>query len=201
MRKKCFIYKNSKKQELLYLILIGLAIISFLCGVLFIFALSKSNLLYIKDNIPLYFDNLEVSITSFFKCLFNNYIYLIIIWILGISIIGLPVVLFMFIFKSFIFGFSLSCIFYVYGINGILISILNILINKTIYQILLILITFYSVNFSIRLFKMLFLKKSYNIKESMNKYVKVLIFSLVITIFISLYEGIISNYLLIFFNI
>ena len=199
--KKKILRMHNNKQKLLYYILIGLAVISIIVGLLFVFTIDKSSAKYLKDNIIKYYDNKIYGVKSFFKILFNNYIYLIIIWILGISLIGLPIVIVMFIFKCFLYGFSISSIFYSYGSKGAIISIIDILTNKGIYLVVLILLTRYSISFSIKLFKYLFLKVPINFKVSMNKYIKILFISLLITLIISIYEGFISNYLLNFFNI
>lgn len=201
MKKKISVLNKNSNQTKLYFILIGLALLSFILGILFIFIIDKNSLSYIKDHLSLYFDNIPLNINTFFKTLFNNFIYIIIIWVLGISLIGLPIVILMFAFKSFIFGFSISSIMYSFGFKGILISFINVIINKFAYIVVLLLITRYSISFSIKLFKHLFLRKPINFRETMNKYLKVLIISLVISLFISIYESFISNYLLNFFNL
>lgn len=201
MKKKISVLNKNSNQTKLYFILIGLALLSFILGILFIFIIDKNSLSYIKDHLSLYFDNIPLNINTFFKTLFNNFIYIIIIWVLGISLIGLPIVILMFAFKSFIFGFSISSIMYSFGFKGILISLINVIINKFAYIVVLLLITRYSISFSIKLFKHLFLRKPINFRETMNKYLKVLIISLVISLFISIYESFISNYLLNFFNL
>ena len=193
MKKRLFIGKSQKR---LYLLLIGLAIISILFGIFNIFIISNDNKEFIKENILGYFNNYISSTELFFKTLFNNYIYLIIIWVLGISIIGIPIVLFMYLFKSFIFGFSLSSIIYSYGFKGILISLIDLILNKFVYLIVLLLMTFYSLSFSIKLIKHLFFKKPINFKEAMSKYFKILIISLSLSLFITIYEVFLEHLLI-----
>lgn len=200
MKRNSFKSKISKNQKNIYLILIGLAIISIVFGIIFIFLISKNNKEFIENNLTSYFSNTNSSLPIFFKTLFNYFIYIIIIWILGISIIGIPIVIFIFLFKNFLFGFSISSIIYSLKTKGILISIIDLLPHKLLFLVVLLLITFYSISFSIKLFKSLFLKKQINIRESMNKYTKILIISLSISIFIALYEVFISNYLIKMFN-
>lgn len=202
MKKKIFYGKrNTKNQKLLYLILIGLALLAFIIGIIFIFTISHSNQETIKEAITSYYSESSLTLSSFFKVLFNNYTYIFLIWILGISVIGIPIVLILFLFKSFLLGFSLSSIFYTFQFKGILVTIFNLIPSKILFLIVLLLITFYSISFSIKLFKHLFLKMPINFRESMNKYLKVLLISLVVSIFISLFEAIISIYLLNLFNI
>lgn len=201
MKRREFISKSSNNEKKVYLLLIGLAIISIIIGCCFILFISKDNKEFIKDNLSNYFNNNESSMSLFFKTLFNYYLYIIIIWILGISIIGIPIVIFMYLFKSFIFGFSLSSIIYSLGSKGIMISIIDLLPHKLLFLIVLLLITYYSLSFSTKLIKHLFLRKSINFKEAINKYFRVLIICLSTSIFISLYEVFVSTYLIKFFNI
>lgn len=193
MTKKIVIGKNQKR---LYLLLIGLAFILILFGIFNIFIISNDNKSFIKENIIGYFNNYESSIEIFFKTLFNNFVYLIVIWILGISIIGIPVILFMFLFKSFVFGFSVSSIFYSYGFKGIFTCLADILLNKFIYLIILLLVVFYSLSFSFKLIKHLFFKKPINFKEVMSKYLKILIIALSICLFITIYEVFLEHLLI-----
>ena len=187
---------NTKNQKKLYLILIGLAIIGFIIGCLFIFILSKDNNSFIKDNLTNYFNNIKPSFNLLFKTIFNYFIYIITIWILGISIIGIPIVIFMYLFKCFILGFSLSSIINSFGFKGILIALFDLFPHKISFIIVLLLVTFYSVSFSIKLIKHLFFKRPINFRESMNKYFKILIISLSISLVISIYEVFISPYLI-----
>lgn len=127
-----------------------------------------------------------------------NFIFLFLIWILGISIIGIPVVLFLFFFKCFIFGFSISSIIINYGFKGILFSLVYIFPHYVINLIIFTFITNYSFIFSFKLIGLIFKKNSFNISVSFNKYLKIFIVS-IIFIFISvLYESFINPYVLSF---
>ena len=188
------INNKTKNQKKLYILLIGLALISFIIGVLFIIVISNDNKLMIKDNLNNYFSNYNSSISLFFKTLFNYFIYIIVIWLLGISIIGIPIILFIYLFKFFVFGFSLSNIINSFGLKGILISLLDLFPHKFTFLIVLLVVTFYSLSFSIKLIKNLFFRKVINLKEAMKKYFKILIISLSISVFITLYEVFISSF-------
>ncbi len=189
---------NIEKQKSIYVILIGLAIISLIFGIIFIFLISDDNLIYIKENMSSFFTNIPNNnkFDIFINSLLNNYIYLFLIWLLGISIIGFPIIIMILLFKFFILGFSISSIIYTFKWNGVLKIIVNFFPHQIIYFIILILISFYAVSFCLKLFKSLFLKKIINFKEVMHKYIKILFLCLLITLFISLYESYISSYLL-----
>lgn len=202
MKKKIFTSKNtSNNQKILYFILIGLALFTFISGLLFVFLISKENISYIEESLKSYFDNINIGFNSFFKYLFNNYIIIFIIWALGISIIGIPLVLFIFLFKSFIFGFSISSIISTFKLKGILISFIHLIPGKLLYLIVLLLLSFYSISFSIKLFRSLFLRKQINFRESMDKYLKILFICLLSSLIITIYDSFLANYLVNLFDI
>lgn len=203
MKKGIFKAKtNIENQKKLYIFLIGLAVLSIISGIIFIFLISEENLTYIRDNLILFFKNINNGdkLDLLINSLFNNLTYVFTIWILGISIIGLPLVIGIFIFKSFITGFSISSIIYTYKLNGVLKTIFHIFPHQIVFLILLLLITFYASSFCIKLFNYLFLKKMINFKEVMHKYLRILLICVIGSIVSSLYEVYVSTYLLNFFN-
>ena len=203
MKKGIFKAKtNIDNQKKLYIFLIGLAFISIISGIIFIFLISEENSLIIKENLTQYFNNInqEDNFTLLLTSSINNLIYIITIWILGISIIGLPIILIIFIFKTFILGFSISSIIYTFKWQGIIKTIINIFPHQIMFIIILLLLTFYSISFCIKLFKYLFLKRNINFKEVMYKYIKILFICIISSILISSYEAYIATYLLNFFN-
>ena len=201
--KKMNVFKKDslKEQKKLYLLLIGLALISLIFGIIFIFFISKDNVSLINKEIEEYFlSNNKDSLGLFLKALFNNFIYILIIWLFGISIFGVFISIIIMMFKFFLFGFSFVSIISTYGFKGLLISLLHMFPHQLLFLIILLLMTFYASSFSLKLFKHLFLKKSINFREAMNKYLRVLLFSLVVSLFISLYDGFIANFLVYLFN-
>ncbi len=196
MKKRTFVTNSIRKQKRLYYILIGLALITFITGILFLFIISNDNKLIINQSIKEYFNQENDKIALFFKSLFNNYIYIIAIWTLGISIIGIPLIIILLLFKSFIFGFSISTIVSTFGIKGLLIAVIHTIISNGIYLVIVLLVSFYSISFSIKLFKSLFFKKNIDFKDSINKYIKILLISLTSSIIISIYDSFISNNIL-----
>lgn len=197
---------NILKQKKLYFFLIGLVVVSVLAGSLFWFAISNEDKLLITSDLTYFFNSIKDGTSiNYFGSLLNsvitNLLYVILIWLLGISIIGLPVILFMITLKSFIVGFSISSIVAIYGFKGLLGSFVYTFPHHIIFILLLVLLGFYSISFCIKLFKYLFLKKIINFKEAMRRYTKILIISCVITVFISLFETFISTYFIKLFTL
>lgn len=181
--------KAKKKVNKLLLILLISTIISFILGCLFISIVDNNGRSLIKESINSYFDGIFDGKTNYINGLYTilprNIFTNIIIWLVGISIIGIIIVSCLLLFKSFLVGFSLSSIIYTYGFKGMLISIIY-MISEVINLFIIFLLTYYSISFSILLFNYLFRKKEYNRKIIMKRYIKIFIICLGITILNSL---------------
>ena len=117
----------------------------------------------------------------------NNFFSIIIIWILGISIIAIPIVLFIYITKVITVSLELSFLLLNIKKINLLFTILYLLpriINIFIYFILI----YYSINYSLILIKTIFLKKEYRLKLITKKYLKIFILVLISNILNSLLE-------------
>lgn len=168
--------KRIIKNKLLFKLII-ITIIAFIIGILFIAILSKSNKEMIKDNLETYFNSIKkLNYTKgIINSITNNYICIITIWILGLSIIGIPIIILILIYKSFILGFSLSSIIYFYNFKGILLALIYI-IPLAINLLLIFILCYYAVIVSINLNRLLFLKKHIDYRNIMRKYTKIFIF-------------------------
>ncbi len=189
------------RQKKVYSLFILLVLISILAGALFLFALSKNDTMIVKEELSTFFNNIKMGnninyVGSLINSIVTNLGYLLLIWLLGISIIGFPFILILIFIKGFILGFSISSIIATYGVKGILGAFLYICPHQLIFMVLLILIGFYACSFCIKLFKYLFLKQNINFKIAMHKYLKILFFAFVVAILLSLFETFISTYLI-----
>ena len=112
------ILETIKSRKLLSTITI-LTLIAAIFGILFISLLSKENKELIINSITNFFSvikNNQVNYpTTLFKSITNNLLLNLIIWLLGISIIGLPIVLIILSFDSFITSFTFTSILYTYN--------------------------------------------------------------------------------------
>ena len=197
MNNKLYAAKNSIiKQKKLYRIIITLMIFGIISGILFIFFISKESKTKALVSIKNFFDLMNTSTginygKSLLNTLVNNIGYVLLIWLLGISIIGLPITIVLAFMKSFIVGFSISSIISCYKAKGILGAFLYVFPHQIIILFIYLLLSFYSISFSIKLFKSLFLKQTINFRVVMQKYIKILLISIII---VSLYEVFISTY-------
>ena len=171
------------KKRKLFSILLFIFISSFILGVFFIFFISDDNKVLVKDGITLYFNGLSnLNYTdNFIVGLINNIGIALIIWLLGISIFGCFIIFIIYFIKCFVVSFSFSSIIYVYGLKGIILSIIYSICYFINLGILFIL-SYYGVSFSILLFKYFFKNKDYNRIVIVKRYFKVLVISLVFII-------------------
>lgn len=175
------------KRNKLLSILTLLTIFIFIIGILYPAVIDNNTKNIISKNINGLISTIQNNITfkDFFKTLSSNYIYTIIIWILGISIFGIAIVLILYLFKVFIFGFELSSLFINLKLSNIIFIILYMLPNLLYITIYFILVLF-SISYSITLFKMIFLHKNYNIRIITKKYTKVLLIALILILLLSI---------------
>ena len=188
------ILETIKSRKLLSTITI-LTLIAAIFGILFISILSKENKELIINSITNFFSvikNNQVNYsTTLFKSITNNLLLNLIIWLLGISIIGLPIVLIILSFDSFITSFTFTSILYTYKLKGILPAIIYIF-PHLINILTIFILTYYSASFSLTLFNFLFRKKECNRKIIITRYLKLLLLSIIISII----SGLIETYLI-----
>ena len=179
------------KKKYLFLaiiVLIGIAV-----GILFSNILSNLDSKLVTTKITTYFNNLKNEIKidylkNLITSLKNNFIYLTIIWILGVSIIGLLLNNFILFFKSFILGFSIGSIINIYLFRGLVLSILYVFPAHLLNILVLLIMTYYANNISLKIFNVLFRKKDYQFTFILKKYFKTYLILLIALIFSSIIE-------------
>lgn len=151
------------KEKKLFIIIFIVTVISFIIGILLISILSGNNKSLIVKSLNNFFISIKENKLNqsalLYKTLTNNIIINLIIWILGISIIGIPIVISILSFKSLTFGFTISSLIYTYKFNGIIKSIIYIIPNL-INLFIIFVLSYYSISFSLMLFNYLFRKKN-----------------------------------------
>lgn len=199
------IYNNykkelSKRNNILVSIII-IFTLGLIFGSIYITILKTNEKTTILNEVSNYFLSInkmtiDDKINIFKDSLISNLIYFTSLWLLGISVIGIPIIIIMVFFKSFILSFSISSIFAKYGFKGILGAFLYIFPSSIITTILMIILSTYSLLLSIRIFKSAFLKKNINFKTFMGKYFFLLVISILICVLCSLFDAFISPSLL-----
>ena len=117
-----------------------------------------------------------------------NSIYILLFWLIGISIIGIPILIVLYLLRLFTVSFEMIFLIKNIKITGILFSLFYMIpkfINIIIYFFLL----NHSVRFSIILIKVIFFKKNYNLSLIMKRYGIILILSELFVVLITLIEN------------
>lgn len=180
-----------KKVNTFIMFIIILGIIS---GSLFLVVLKDTDRNLVIEKINTFFTNINTNninnIEAFKNAFIENIIFVILVWILGMSIIGIIINIFMIYLKGFIVGFSLSSFFLVYKYKGLLATFIYAFPTSIINILVCLLLGVYSVLFTINLWKIIFLKeRDFNIKRFIKKYFLVLILCIILIIISSLTEG------------
>ena len=172
--------------------LIVIVLVGIITGSLLVAVLNESDKNLVTEYINTFFNNIKDNKLNYIDTLKNSIIsnmsLIIVIWLLGISIIGVPIITFLYFCKSFILGFSLSSIIMHYKIKGCLIAFLYIFPHQIINIIMLTILMTYALSLSFKLISSFFKKKTIDFKIIMKKYLVILLFSLLISIISSLLE-------------
>lgn len=182
---------NKIRQNKLVTLLIIIMIISIILGILFPAIITKEDKSLIIDSVKTFISGIKQNninyLSGIFQSISNNSLVTILVWILGISIIGIPLILLIIFFKGFLVGFSFTSILITYGISGIIKAIIYTLPN--IGNLLAtFLLGYYAITFSIMIFKNIFKKENRNWQPIVKRYIKIGLFFLIFSILISLVE-------------
>lgn len=170
--------------------LLGLGILGIIFGSLFIFFVSNTDQNITINYISDYISNLTSN--NYLECLKStltiNLSFIVIVWLLGISIIGLPIIIFLYFYKSFSLGFTLSSFILTYKLKGLFYSIFYVLPVQIFIYVLFVLVTLYGIKMSFNLIYSIFKKKDVNFKKVINKYLYILTICLIGIVILSLLE-------------
>lgn len=190
----------SKKNSFL-IIIFAIFILGLIFGSIYITILKDGEKATVINSVSNYFLSLDKltfdsQIEIFKNSLVSNLLYFGSMWLLGLSAVGMPIIIIMIFLKSFVLGFSVSSIFANYGLKGILGVILYIFPSPLITIIFSIVLGTYSLILSVRLVQSAFLKRTINFKTFMGKYFFILLMSILASVLCSLIDAFVSPYIL-----
>ena len=186
------IKKNIKtnKNTIIFLSIIG--IIGIIVGTILNIALNEEDTKLVSDFLNNFIYNIQNNNLdykgSFINCLIANLGYIITIWLLGISVIGLPIILFIYFSKTFILGFSVASIIANYKLKGCLLAFSYVFPHMIINIFVYIILTMYSLSLCLKIIQIIIKKQTLDFKFVMNKYFKILIFSIITIIITAVIE-------------
>lgn len=114
----------------------------------------KSNLTSYLVNFSQNFnaDNLQYKLILI-EALKNNVPIILIVWFLGLTIVGIPIILFIDILKGFTLGFTMSIVIKSMGIKGIWFDVLGVIPQNIVYVPCIIVCSVIAMQFSIIILK------------------------------------------------
>lgn len=171
---------------------VSILILGFLCGCIFLILLSNDDKTSTINQVTSYFNGIKDgsfnSGLAFKNNLIINYLYIISIWIFGLSLIGLLFNIFIIYIKGFVVGFTISAMMLSFKIKGILSATLYLLFGQIFNILIILLVGIYSFSFSIQLIKTLSSKKKAKNTGIVRKYLIILIGAMIFTLIASLLE-------------
>lgn len=197
------ILNNKLTTKNLIIFLISFFIISFIIGSIFYIYLNSNDKELIKSNINTYF-TIEDSIDylkRFKDTLLETIFNVIKIWILGISVIGIVIVIFLYFIEGFSTGFTCFSIIKTFKFKGIVGTLSFLFPSRITYLFLFFVLSVFAIRISYKIILLLFFKKDIDINKEMKRYFKILIFSLIFSCFYSVLETFITPFMIKLFNI
>ena len=177
-----------------FIFLISLFVIGLTLGIIFFVLLNNAGKEEIVNNVNSYFtlsDNynyLSILLDSFK----NNFSNVILLWLLGISVIGIFIIIFLYFMEGFSIGFIISSIFYSFKYKGIIGSILYLFPGKLLYLLIIFILTFFAGVFSFNLIKNIIKKEEQTLNIYFRKYLKILGLCLILALLVSFLETFIT---------
>ena len=173
---------------------IFIIILGFISGCIFLVVLKDGEKETIINKISEFINNININkinnIDAFKNSIIENSIYIILVWILGFSIIGIIINIFLTYLRGFITGFSISSFILAYKYKGILASFIYVFPTVIIKSVMTIMISVYSFTFTIMLCKSIFSKtNNIMIKGCLRKYFIILFIGIGLVVIASVSEA------------
>lgn len=189
--------KEMNKKNKVLLIVTIVFILGLIFGSLYITILDNNEKTLIIKKVNSFFINssklkLDDKFLTFKNSLISNLLYFSSIWLLGLSVIGIPIILIMNFFKSFTTGFTIGSIFACFKTKGIVGILLYIFPNTILTCLFSIFLCTYSLTLALKLINYAFTKKTLNFRTFMGKYFFLLLISILLSIFCAFIDAFIS---------
>ena len=180
----------SKKINFLVIIILFLGIVS---GAVFMNIINLNDRNLVIDKIQMFISNIDKqninSLLVFKNSVFINLLYSVLLWVLGFTIVGVLVNIFILYMKGFVFGFSLASFIVTYGYKGIILSVLYTFLGQLLNLLVVMMLSIYSIMFTINLFKQIFKNgHSINILKFFKNYSLIFIITIIISLVSSISE-------------
>lgn len=194
------IYNLILPNKIINLFVYSLIIVGIISGSIFLIISNETDKNSVIEQISNFFLNINTNNINNVQALKNsliiNYAFVLIIFSLGFSIIGVIVNIFLTYLKGFLVGFSISSIFLTYNYKGIVAAIIYTIPSQLLNIIVISILSIYSIMFSKHLITTITSKKPTNSRRMLKKYTIIFGASIIITLISSLLEVYLFPYLL-----
>ncbi len=171
---------------------ISILFLGIISGAIFVNIIGLNDKTLVLDKIKLFITNINDSkldcLLQFKNSFFINLIYIVIIFIFGLSMLGIIFNFILLFVKGFIYGFSIASFVLTYSYRGIILSFLYTVFGQIINIFCIMIITIYSFIFSFELLKLIFKNNPPSIKKKFKNYFLIFIFMIIISAISSLCE-------------
>ena len=184
--------RNIHINKNLFVFLLVIVIIGIISGSIFSIIISGEDKDLVLNYLNNFFTNIGVNKlnynSSLINCLVFTLIFAILLWLLGISVIGFFIILFLLFLKTFILGFSVSCIIMNFNIKGVVYAFIYIFPHQIINILVFMLISAYGLIMSFKIMRCFNGRRVLDFKNLFKKYIIVLVVSLFVLTITCLYE-------------
>lgn len=189
-------FKKIHTNKRMIVFLFTLLFMAILFGSFFAAKLDTKDIDTIQSSLDTFFtmtrQNKLNSFQAFFQSFGANIIFTGAIFLLGISVIGAPLMIVLFFMKAFTLGFTIASMIKIYHLKGLLYSFIYIFPHQVMNLLVFIFFIMFSMSLSITLLQAILKKKTVDFSKVLNRY----IFILVITIFILIITSLLEIYLM-----
>lgn len=172
--------------------IITILILGIISGSIFLMISNETDKTNVITQIETFFQNISNNSIDNGLALKNsliiNYLFVSVIWILGLSMIGVIANIFLTYIKGFLVGFSLSSIFLTYSYKGLLACLLYTFPTQIINIIVVSILSIYSIMFAKNLLQIITSKKNTNKRLILKKYSVILMICVILSFISSLLE-------------
>lgn len=201
--RKIFSFKNIKfNSKNLFVFLISLSIVAFILGIVFFYIISSSDKELVNNVVMNNFkikDNYNYLLILKDLILSNTYNTLL-IWLLGISVIGIIANIFIYFFEIFSIGFTISSLINIYKSKSIIAILIYLFPTRLLYIITMFMLTYFSIKFSYKIISVCFLNKNIDLRVEMKRYFKVLLILWILVVGVCMFGIFVDPILINFFT-
>lgn len=175
-----------KKEKSILRFVVVIFLVGLICGSLFITFITSKDRILLVNQVGSFMQNIKVLSKSLFGLeafksnLFQNFLQVFIIFILGLSMIGILMVIIILFYKGFMLGTTLSAFVLKYKFKGLIALIMYVIPCQIVSVLTYFFAAFFSVYVSIKFIKAIIKKDNLNFKTFLGKYLCAFVITLIL---------------------